>query len=258
MYSAQRVSARNANIYLPFDRQFVDGGVQVTGNCGGKAPRPQYCTMGDGVTPATFPAQLDTRRGIGFGNGSTDYATAPANCIVDAQPFTIAALVSNLPTSAAPVFSTLHPIDAVGVYMILTQSTVEMFLEDGTTVASAIFNVLPSADVEDKQQRSVIVACDGSGNASGLTLFLDGKLVPWDSASGSVAGTIVSGLDAIIGASWFTVAPDPVTVDPHFEDGIIHTLAVYPFAFTEHMAGILDARMRAEIHVLDNAKYTPV
>jgi len=257
MYSAQRVSARNANIYLPFDRQFADGGVQVTGNCGGKAPRPQYCTMGDGVTAGTFPTQLDTRRGVSFSDPSTEYMTVPSP-IVDDEPFSLVALVSNLPRYAASLFTTLDPNTAVGVYLIVTQSTIEMLLNDGAGGMSAHFTVLPSDTIGDKKQTSIVVAYDGSGNASGLTLFLDGKLLPWTSASGSLAGTIVSGLDVLIAADWMTVAPDPVTVSPYFDAGIIHTVAIFPFALTEHMAGILDARMRAEIHVLEDAKYTPV
>lgn len=255
MYSAQRVSARNANIYLPFDRQFADGGVQVTGNCGGKAPRPQYCTMGDGVTPATFPAQLDTRRGVSFPTVSV-YASMPA-VFVDEAPFSIATLLGNILAKSGTLVSTLHPVTGVGVTLSVTQRSIDISLGDGVTIVSASCDVV-AAGVDDAQQRGVVVAYDGSGTAMGLTLFLDGKLLPWTSASGSVAGSVVSGLDAVIGASWLSVAPDPVTVDNVLEDGIIHTLALYPFALTEHMAGILDARMRAEIHVLEDAKYTPV
>ena len=180
MYPAQRINPSSALLWLPLDSSFVAAGITWTRNVSRRGPDAATVTF-DGVSAAVT---------------------------LDAA-FTLVVTTSADLRYAGTIASNLS--GGVGVQLYTTGSGLIIgSVSDGTATIS-VTGTLPLT----RSPRQISLSSDGSGNALGLVLMVDGVPIPSVPAGGPLLGSISSGADLAFGQGLGT--------------NVMYRIAVYPY-----------------------------
>lgn len=171
------------SIYLPLRSRYSGGANMVTknlGTLGGTA------LVGDGVTAATFPAQLSPH-GAGFDGG--DYLITNDTYTDITKPFTLGCLMYLGATAPAnsEIISSFNGTNGI-IFRVTPSYTLQIYLfKTVTDYIGRISSALAAGKIV-----SVIATYDGSGTAAGLATYANGTRVDTGNSNSGTFGAFVS------------------------------------------------------------------